>query len=80
MAQMVTASIYGSNGNDYRNVAGVTQYFPVTNIMLKAISPAVSYAGVACNTAIIVLPTAPSPIQQIYYSPVATATIGAAAG
>lgn len=80
MAQMVSASIYGANGNDWKNALGSTMAFPTNQIVIRAISPAVSYAGVACNTQIQLLPTAPSPIQPVYYTPTATATLITAAG
>jgi hypothetical protein len=75
MAQSVIASIYGANSNDWNEPAGVTMGFPTQGIIIRAISPAVSYSGVACNTQIQLLPTAPSPIQPVYYSPIATATL-----
>jgi len=71
MALQLAASIYGANQNDWGNASGVSMAFPTQGIVLRIISPSVSYAGVACNTAIQLLPTAPSPIQPIYYTPTA---------
>lgn len=81
---MITATVYGGNSNDFNTgsttpgTPGVTMAFSVQNILLKAIPPT-SYSGVTCNTAIIVLPTAPSPIQPVYYTNTAIATLVTAA-
>lgn len=80
MALQVTASIYGANGNSFNsNGMGITMGFPTQNIVIRALSPAVNYGGVNCNTQIQLLPTGPSPIQPVYYTPVATATLITAA-
>ena len=84
MAQMISAPIYGANSNDFNTgsttpgTPGVTMAFAVQSITLRAIPPTV-YSGVTCNTAIIVLPTAPSPIQPTYYTSTAIATLVTAA-
>lgn len=65
MANVISATIYGSNQNDFS--AGVVMAFPVNQIQLQTIT-STKYAGVDCVTAIYVLPTAPSPIQKIYYT------------
>lgn len=75
MALQLAASIYGANQNDWGNVAGVSMSFPTQGIVLRTISPSVSYAGVACNTAIQLLPTAPSPIQPVYYTPTSISSL-----
>jgi hypothetical protein len=80
MAQMITASIYGANGNDYKTAGGATQVFPVSQILIKALSPAVTYGGVACNSIIFLLPTAPSPIQQQFYASQTAAALATLAG
>ena len=75
MALQVTASIYGANGNDWGKATGTTMGFPTQGIVIRALSPAETYAGVSCPTAIQLLPTGPSPIQPVYYTSVATATL-----
>jgi len=74
MAQQVTASIYGANSNDWNRAHGLTMGFPTGSIVIRAIDPPETYSGVSCVTAIQLLPTAPSVIQPIYYTPLATAT------
>lgn len=71
----VQATIYGANGNDWNNAMGTSMAFPANQIVVRSISPAVSYSGVACNSAIQLLPTAPSPIQPVYYTPSAIANL-----
>jgi hypothetical protein len=72
MALQLAAYIYGANSNDWGHPKSMS--FPTQGITLQAISPAVSYGGVACNTQIQLLPTAPSVIQPVFYTP---ALIGA---
>lgn len=67
MASVLAAYIYGANQNSW--VSGKSMAFATNQIVLEAISPAVSYGGVACNTQIQLLPTAPSVIQPVYYTP-----------
>lgn len=84
MAQMISATVYGANSNDFNTgsttpgTPGVTMAFAVQSITLQAIPPT-TYSGVVCNTAIKVLPTAPSPIQPVYYTNTAIATLVTAA-
>jgi hypothetical protein len=84
MAQVISATIYGVNGNDLNTGAtqpgtpGMTMAFSVQNIVLQSIPPT-TYSGTVCNTEITLLPTAPSPIQQRYYTNTAIATLVAAA-
>ena len=78
MALQLSASIYGANGNDWNKPQGVTMSFPTQGIILKTI-PATSYSGVTCVTQIQVLPTAPSVIQPVFYTPTAIATLVTAA-
>lgn len=68
MAQTLSALIYGSNSNDWNTPLGVTMGFPTNAIVIRSI-PAASYSGVVCNSQIQLLPTAPSPIQPVYYTP-----------
>jgi hypothetical protein len=75
MAINVAATIYGANGNDWNSSMGTAMTFPASQIVCRAISPAVSYSGVSCNTAIQLLPTAPSPIQPVYYTPTAIGSL-----
>jgi hypothetical protein len=67
MASLFAATIYGANSNDWTGT-GKAMAFSPTQVVLRSISPAESYAGVACNAAIQLLPTAPSVIQPIYYT------------
>lgn len=67
MAQILQATIYGANSNDWNTPSGVVMGFPTNQIVLRAIEPT-SYSGVVCNSQIQVLPTAPSPIQPVYYT------------
>jgi len=75
MALQVTASIYGANSNDWNIAHGLTMGFPTQNIVIRALNPPETYSGVSCPTAIQLLPTAPSTIQPVYYTSVATATM-----
>ena len=79
MAQQLSASVYGMNGNDFNRVAGLTKSFPTQGISIQALSPAVSYSGVACNTIISVLPTGLNQPVQNYYVATATPTVITAA-
>jgi|GEM_PF-3228287 len=65
MANLISVTVYGSNQNDFK--AGVVMAFPTNGFYLQTI-PSTVYAGTACVTALYVLPNAPSPIQQIYYT------------
>jgi hypothetical protein len=67
MAQIISATIYGANSNDWNQPSGVAMAFPVQQIVLRTIPPT-SYSGVTCVTQIQLLPTAPSPIQPVYYT------------
>lgn len=67
MAQVISVTVYGANGNDFNTPSGVDMGFPVSNIVLSAMTPT-DYSGVTCNTSIKLLPTAPSPIQPVYYT------------
>lgn len=79
MALQLTASIYGANSNSWNNAQGVTMGFPSNNIVIRALNPPENYSGVSCLTQIQLLPTAPSTIQPVYYTPTATATLITAA-
>lgn len=68
MAQVISTKVYGSNGNDWNTPSGVTMGFTTNQIVIKELSPAQVYSGVTCNSEILVLPTAPSPIQTVYYT------------
>jgi len=69
MAQaMFAVSIYGANQNDWKNAMGVSMGFSPTQVVLRDLSPNVAYSGVTCKSQIQLLPTAPSPIQPVYYS------------
>ena len=75
MANQLTASIYGANGNDWGNAQGTIMGFPTQSIVIRALVPAETYSGVTCNSAIQLLPTAPSPIQPVYYTPTAASSL-----
>lgn len=75
MANQLSASIYGANENSWGNAMGTIMGFPTQGIVIRALSPAVNYSGVLCNSQIQLLPTAPSVIQPVYYTPTATATL-----
>jgi hypothetical protein len=75
MANQLIASIYGANQNDWGNAQGVIMGFPTQSIVIRALVPAEVYSGVTCNSQIQLLPTAPSPIQPVYYTPTAAATL-----
>jgi len=79
MANQITATIYGSNQNDWNKTSGVVLSFPTQGILLETISPAVSYSGVPCNTAIKLLPYGPSPNQPVYYTSTDVSTLKNAA-
>jgi len=79
MALQLAASIYGANKNDWNAPQGRSMAFPTQGIVMRIISPAVSYSGVACNTEIQLLPTGPSPIQPVYYSAETISTLVTAA-
>lgn len=65
---MFAVSIYGANGNDWNNSNGVTMGFSPTQVVLRALPAGTTYSGVTCLSQIQLLPTAPSPIQPVYYS------------
>ena len=75
MAQVISASIYGANGNSWKSIQGTAMAFPVAQIVLRQIAPAVNYGGVDCVTQIKLLPTAPSTIQPAFYTSTAIGTI-----
>ncbi len=75
MAIQVSLSIYGQDQNDWNRPAGLTKSFPTQGISVEALSPAVNYSGVACNTIISVLPTGLNVNPKKYYTPTATATV-----
>lgn len=69
MAQaMFSVGIYGANGNDWKNNQGVLMGFSPTQVVLRSLPAGTVYSGVTCKTQIQLLPTAPSPIQPVYYS------------
>lgn len=68
MSQLISASIYGANSNDWNVPDGEVMAFPVTSIVLRTLPAGTFYSGVECFTAIQLLPTAPSPIQPVYYT------------
>jgi hypothetical protein len=72
MANIFSATIYGANQNDWGS--GVVMGFPASQVVLRTIPPT-SYSGVTCVTQIQLLPTAPSPIQPVYYTNAAIGTL-----
>ena len=79
MAQVFSASIYGANGNDWNKPQGVTMGFASQSVVIRQLDTPTTYSGVSCLTQIQLLPTAPSPIQPVYYCPTAIATVITAA-
>ena len=75
MAQIFAASIYGCNGNSWVGIQGKAMAFPATGVVLRQLAPVVNYGGVDCTTEIQLLPTGPSPIQPVYYTPTAIGTL-----
>lgn len=76
MAQaMFAVSIYGANGNDWNNSNGVTMGFSPTQVVLRTLPANTKYSGVTCAAQIQLLPTAPSPIQPVYYTDKTVAAI-----
>lgn len=67
MANMITASIYGYQGNPaYTSSMGIQIGFPVSQIIIKPLSPAQNFQTVDCNSTIeIITPSLPFPI---YYA------------
>lgn len=78
MAQIISVTVYGANQNDWNKPSGVVMGFPVSQIVLRTI-PSTPYSGVNCVTQIQLLPTAPSPIQPVYYTNTPIATLITAA-
>lgn len=68
MSQLISAYVYGANSNDWNVPDGELMAFPVTSIVLRTLPEGTFYSGVECFTAIQLLPTAPSPIQPVYYT------------
>jgi uncharacterized protein (TIGR02145 family) len=67
MANIISATIFGANGNDWNQPSGVEMGFPTKNVVFKGIPPT-NYSGNICNSQIQLLPTAPSTIQPVYYT------------
>lgn len=69
MAQaMFSVAIYGANNNDWNVPQGTIMGFSPTQVVLRALPANTKYSGVTCNAQIQLLPTAPSPIQPVYYT------------
>ena len=79
MAQLFAASIYGANGDDWNKSFGVSMAFNPTTVVVRSLNQPTAYSGVTCNSQIQLLPTAPSPIQPVYYTPLTVAQIITAA-
>ena len=75
MSAMLQASIYGANQNSWNANQGILMGFPTSGIVIRSLDQPTSYSGVTCLSQIQLLPTAPSPIQPVYYSPTAASTI-----
>lgn len=67
MATIITASVYGYQGNtEYTTNMGIQIGFPTAQIIIKPLSPAQSFQSVDCNSTIeIITSTLPFPI---YYA------------
>jgi hypothetical protein len=64
MANILTASIYGYQGNpNYTTNMGIEIGFPTSHIIIKPLSPPIGFQGVDCNSTIeIVTSQVPFPI------------------
>jgi hypothetical protein len=65
---LFACSIYGANSNDWKTANGRTFLFNSGTVVVRPLDPSVVYSGVTCNAQIQLLPTAPSPIQPVYYT------------
>lgn len=70
MAQaLFSVPVYGANQNSWKtNSQGIIMGFSPTQVVLRALPSGTNYDGVNCNAQIQLLPTAPSPIQPVYYT------------
>lgn len=67
MANVLTASIYGYQGNpNYTTDNGIQIGFPVHQILIKPLNPPIQFQGVDCNSSIEII-TAQLPFP-IYYA------------
>jgi hypothetical protein len=74
MANILTASIYGYQGNpDYTSSMGIEIGFPTNQILIKPTSPAIQFQGVDCNSTIEIV-TAQPPFP-IYYAKESASTL-----
>ena len=75
MATQLQSSIYGANGNDWNAEQGILMGFPTANIVIRTLDQPTRYSGVVCLSQIQLLPTAPSTIQPVYYTPTAASAL-----
>lgn len=81
VGNVITAvSIYGANGNDWNTPMGTSMAFNGASVVVRELKPATAYSGVTCNSQIQLLPTGPSTIQPVYYSPKTVAELVTAFG
>lgn len=74
MANILTASIYGYQGNpDYATNMGIQIGFPTAQIIIKPLSPAQSFQTVDCNSTIEIITSAPP--FPIYYASESASTL-----
>lgn len=74
MGNIVTASIYGYQGNPaYTSNMGIQIGFPTYQILIKPISPAIQFQGVDCNSSIEIVTIQPP--FPIYYASETASTL-----
>lgn len=75
MSQILSASIYGLNGQSMGTAQGTTLGFPVQGILIRPAPPATVFNGVTCLTIIQMLPAGTKVAQDQYACVTATATV-----
>ncbi len=75
MANQLSASIYGINGQSVGTDRGVTMGFPSQGVVIRPAPSGTVFNGVTMVTVIQLLPTATKVTQDQYYTPTATATV-----
>lgn len=74
MAQQLSASIYGYNGNSMGTATGVTMGFPTQGIVIRPAPAGTVFNGVTMVTIIQLQPTATKVGADQYFTNLATAT------
>jgi hypothetical protein len=79
MAQILSASIYGLNGQSIGTAQGQTLGFPTQGILIRPNTSSATYNGVTCPTIIQLLPAGTKVAQDQYFCVTALATVITAA-